>query len=231
MNQPHTPLTDKELESLDTFLADPVREDTTMDVATLEGFLVALAIGPETVLPSQWLPWVWDMHEGEAQAHFETLDEANGIVQLVMRFYNRVVQQFADDPQRFEPIYSRSAVWGAAEWCEGFLLGTQLTQRAWTALMAGHPDWFAPFMRLGTSEGLALIDKDDSAEHWMNAVAPAVVRLHDFWLERRQQTPAGAPPRESVIRSSPKVGRNAPCPCGSGKKYKKCCGAGEPTLH
>jgi SEC-C motif-containing protein len=26
-------------------------------------------------------------------------------------------------------------------------------------------------------------------------------------------------------RSQPKVGRNDPCPCGSGKKYKKCCGA------
>ena len=25
-------------------------------------------------------------------------------------------------------------------------------------------------------------------------------------------------------RAPPKVGRNAPCPCGSGKKYKKCCG-------
>jgi uncharacterized protein len=147
------------------------------------------------------------------------------------RFYNQMVQQFTDDPQGFEPIYWRSAVWGAAEWCEGFLLGTQLTRKAWTALMVGHPDWFAPFMRLGTSEGLALIDKDDSADHWMNAVAPAVVRLHDFWRERRRQTPGGAPPREPVIRSSPKIGRNAPCPCGSGKKYKKCCGAGEPTLH
>ncbi len=27
-----------------------------------------------------------------------------------------------------------------------------------------------------------------------------------------------------VVRSSPKVGRNEPCPCGSGKKYKQCCG-------
>ena len=26
------------------------------------------------------------------------------------------------------------------------------------------------------------------------------------------------------VRSAPKIGRNAPCPCGSGKKYKKCCG-------
>jgi len=28
-----------------------------------------------------------------------------------------------------------------------------------------------------------------------------------------------------VVRAGPKVGRNDPCPCGSGKKYKKCCGA------
>jgi SEC-C motif-containing protein len=29
---------------------------------------------------------------------------------------------------------------------------------------------------------------------------------------------------QTVVRSSPKVGRNDPCPCGSGKKYKHCCG-------
>ena len=29
-----------------------------------------------------------------------------------------------------------------------------------------------------------------------------------------------------VVRDAPKVGRNDPCPCGSGKKYKICCGAG-----
>jgi preprotein translocase subunit SecA len=30
---------------------------------------------------------------------------------------------------------------------------------------------------------------------------------------------------KTVTRDQPKVGRNEPCPCGSGKKYKKCCGA------
>jgi preprotein translocase subunit SecA len=34
----------------------------------------------------------------------------------------------------------------------------------------------------------------------------------------------GAPARPQVIRKDRKVGRNDPCPCGSGKKYKKCCG-------
>jgi SEC-C motif-containing protein len=35
----------------------------------------------------------------------------------------------------------------------------------------------------------------------------------------------GFPARDTYVRDAPKVGRNDPCPCGSGKKYKKCCGA------
>lgn len=31
-------------------------------------------------------------------------------------------------------------------------------------------------------------------------------------------------PRAPTVRETPKVGRNEPCPCGSGKKFKKCCG-------
>jgi len=33
-----------------------------------------------------------------------------------------------------------------------------------------------------------------------------------------------APQQATALRQGPKVGRNDPCPCGSGKKYKKCCG-------
>ena len=32
------------------------------------------------------------------------------------------------------------------------------------------------------------------------------------------------PPLEPIIRDAPKIGRNDPCPCGSGLKHKKCCG-------
>jgi hypothetical protein len=45
-----------------------------------------------------------------------------------------------------------------------------------------------------------------------------------------RRAPASSSLAESAatvpVRSEPKVGRNAPCPCGSGKKYKKCCGVG-----
>ena len=32
-----------------------------------------------------------------------------------------------------------------------------------------------------------------------------------------------APTQEQLHRDPPRVGRNEPCPCGSGKKFKKCC--------
>ncbi|MDB3958414.1 SEC-C metal-binding domain-containing protein, partial [Opitutales bacterium] len=38
--------------------------------------------------------------------------------------------------------------------------------------------------------------------------------------------PSAPPVATPVVRDAPKVGRNDPCPCGSGKKYKKCCGIG-----
>ncbi len=37
----------------------------------------------------------------------------------------------------------------------------------------------------------------------------------------------GAAKVKTIVRTVPKVGRNDPCPCGSGKKYKKCHGANE----
>jgi SEC-C motif-containing protein len=41
------------------------------------------------------------------------------------------------------------------------------------------------------------------------------------WVYAGQVAPKG----QTVRREEPKVGRNDPCPCGSGKKFKKCCGA------
>ena len=53
--------------------------------------------------------------------------------------------------------------------------------------------------------------------------AAAQKRLH----EQHGGSPADAPVvQQTVTREGPKVGRNDPCPCGSGKKYKKCHGTG-----
>ena len=45
--------------------------------------------------------------------------------------------------------------------------------------------------------------------------------------ELRAEGGANVPKVETVVHEGPRIGRNDPCPCGSGKKYKKCCGAGK----
>ncbi len=64
-------LTLAEFNELDYFLADVANEDTSMDAATLDGFLTAIAISPQMVRPSEWLPWVWDSEDGQAEPGFE----------------------------------------------------------------------------------------------------------------------------------------------------------------
>ena len=74
----------------------------------------------------------------------------------------------------------------------------------------------------------------DSVQEEMST---ALEELHEEWLQTPRQTLEGKKPSELLAggrllpqkvetfrRESPKVGRNDPCPCGSGKKHKKCCG-------
>ena len=44
------------------------------------------------------------------------------------------------------------------------------------------------------------------------------------WQPSQPQAQQGAAAVKTLVRNNPKVGRNEPCPCGSGKKHKKCCG-------
>lgn len=230
-------LTADELDALGDFLNQPDLEEHSMDLSMLEGYLTAIIIGPRVVMPSKWLPWVWDANEGVAEAAFSDLDQANRIMGLLMRFLNGIVHTFMTEPADFEPMYWRGAQWGAAEWCEGFLLGTQFDKEAWAALWVMQPTWVTPFLRLGTETGLSVTMKERDAEQWMQAVAPTLVKIHAFWLARRKAGPAGIVEEDFGFgrqhppagRVTPKVGRNDPCPCGSGKKFKKCCGAGGET--
>jgi preprotein translocase subunit SecA len=60
----------------------------------------------------------------------------------------------------------------------------------------------------------------------MDDIEEAFQRRKKRELEQARMAGAGErQPVQQVVRGSAKVGRNDPCPCGSGKKYKKCCGA------
>jgi preprotein translocase subunit SecA len=49
-------------------------------------------------------------------------------------------------------------------------------------------------------------------------------KRQQMMLNQQQAAASGGTGNSQVKRETPKVGRNDPCPCGSGKKYKKCCG-------
>jgi len=236
-------LSDAEIDELDNFLSGEALKETSMGVSTLEGFMTTIAIGPRFVAPSEWIPWVWDMYEAEAEVEFESEEQASRIMSLVMRHYNAVIHAFMTDPASFEPIFWRGDHWGAAEWCEGFVLGMQFNDEEWGLLAVGQPTWFTPFLRLGTEDGVKITAKAGDAKKWMDEIEPSLMRIYAYWSEiRGSELPGpidddvdlgGQTGVVQVVRDGPKIGRNDPCPCGSGRKFKKCCGAdGAPrTLH
>lgn len=67
-------------------------EGMTLD--TLDGFLHAIAIGPEFIHPHQWLPKVWGTADGETPA-MPSVEVFNRVLQLLMRHYNGIVSGYA----------------------------------------------------------------------------------------------------------------------------------------
>ena len=233
-NHSNTPLTDEELEFLDSFLLDRFDDETEvlgMDegvlcVSELDGLLTAIVCGPTTVMPSRWLPAVW----GEFPPVFDDLEDANRIMSLFMRHMNGIAIHLIEEPETFEPMFLEREWHGKTvlvvdEWCEGFMRGVALSINARDAggsIIKSHLASILAFCEAGGwtghgSEDFAEIEKRQLA------IAPSVRAIHAYWLARRQPDTLAEGPRNPFRHSEPQVGRNDPCPCGSGKKYKHCC--------
>ena len=86
------PLTDEEIEELDQFLLDAEGLEESMDISTLDGFLTAIVCGPKTIMPSEWLRWVWDMESGKDAPKFKDQAQAQRILGLLMRHMNDIAR-------------------------------------------------------------------------------------------------------------------------------------------
>ena len=175
------PLSESELEDLDEFLLEEGILDERMDLSTLDGFLTAFAICPCEFGEDEWLPWVWDMEDGKAQPKFSSEAEVSYIFSLLTRHYNSIVETFNTNPAAFDPIFWRGEVWGASEWCEGFIKGCGHVGHARHHLTGPHPAWFEGLASYRTLD--ACIGREHAKE-WMNAVTPAVLGLHASWKEQ-----------------------------------------------
>jgi uncharacterized protein len=231
----NAPLTDAELEELEQFLMSDATPEECMDIAMMDGFFTALLIAPNTAMPSQWLPVLWGETE-EDEMHWDYTEQMQRILDLVMRHYNERALDLKEGIDEYEPlIYEREhegeTIPILDEWCSGFIQAMELDPEGWQPLMEAAPNeasgLLTPMLLYGTEEGWKEL-KDNPAladrhQDFADAIGPCVIGIRDYWLPQRKAA-------STFRRETEKVGRNDPCPCGSGKKYKKCCGSGE-KLH
>ncbi|MGK5027311.1 UPF0149 family protein [Janthinobacterium sp. RB2R34] len=214
-----SPLSDDEYAELAILLARPELEGRAMDVSMLEGLITAVALSPNQLAGAAWLPWVWDKAAGSTASSLAPGDTERAQA-LAQRHFDYMVEWLAKDPDSFEPIYECGPEWSVQGWCSGFLRGTALDKPQWAALAVSHPEYLAPFRHLAIATEL----DDEAAEAAMDGVIPSVIAINAAWARQRHlKSQAHSQAGSTVLREVPKTGRNDPCHCGSGKKYKKCC--------
>ena len=236
------PLSDREIEELDDLLAAVPEAFDPLNVVMLDGFLVGAALQPEPVPLEAVLPYVFD---AEARAEATPADPAvrQRVADLVARQYGYLAAclaaregfdpiVFSVEDEQGRPVEGKGGIVALAPWAAGFmnaihtfpqLLDTHGEDSALAESLVGvlrhlpvDPDEPAAEARRFAEDkrrverDMPLADLDDAIEHLIECVLDAAD------ISR---------PRKPLARETPKVGRNDPCPCGSGRKYKQCHGA------
>lgn len=188
-----------------------------MSLSMLDGFVAAITVGPDLVRPSEWMPLVW----GAEAPVFESQVEAQAVLNALMHFYNDIVGSIHD--RSFAPVFDTDAnsKTDATCWCLGFLKGMDPRHEQWRRFIDSNNGYFllpvyAHIPEL--TEGAVGPDDLDGFDPHVD-IPFMVMRLYDHWRARRR--PGGT--AVSGFSSGVKAGRNAPCPCGSGRKFKRCC--------
>lgn len=229
MRDLNTPLDDAELDRLDRFLLDRIDKDAdtegkdegVLDVSELDGMFTAVVSGPVSVLPSQWLPAVW----GDFEPLWKNKQEFEAVFSLMVRHMNDIVFALLDGTREFEPLFLERKVKGKTytivdEWCEGYCRGMALAAEQWNAGGMDMAILLAPILAFTSETEWRAHDLANDREivNVRNAIAPNAREIHAYWQKLRAAQDA-----TSVLQNRARVGRNDPCPCGSGKKFKKCC--------
>ncbi len=197
-----------------------------VDSAHAHGFFSALVAGP-MVMPINWL-------QRFLSPEHESIDKLNSSAQRVMNAYNEIADRLLRERERFGEMtleIARRDTRGIAliEWQRGFLDAMDLSPDEWRTFLSRLP-------RNDILQPLALISQcaeEPSKRDWLadmdlrenlgRSLGVMTVRLWEGYREQpfKEVTLDHATER----RQAPKVSRNGPCPCGSGQKYKRCCGS------
>lgn len=228
----HQPLTDAELDRLGEFLERRERNGA-MNIEELDGFFAALIAGPELVPPSQYLPEVFGEDLGES-GPFRSLDEANEILGLLLRHWNAIAGTL-DSGDVHVPIIleDERGILVGNDWANGFMWGMEFFPSAAGELLDDEQagGCILPMLMLHQEH-----DEDpemrpepissEKREEIIIAMAAGLSGAYEYFRPHRQRLARSV---GETPKKSPKIGRNDACPCGSGRKYKRCCGGA--TIH
>ena len=219
-------LSDAEYDRLEAILRGLPGENV-MNLEEMDGFFAALICGPVTVPPSAHLDEIW----GGGPGPFATEAEFREFLNLAMCHWNLIARSLASSDLVFIPrlvIEGDEAIPRGNRWARGFLRGVGLCREAWDEIFEDE-DRFAillPVLALAREN-----DPDLELRSWKTPPGPelrkevlaglsvATQSLWDYFRSGSSRTSV----RDPATRS--KIGRNDPCYCGSGKKYKRCCGS------
>jgi len=194
----------------------------------LDGYLTGIVVSPDLLLPSRWLRRIW----GENGPTFDSLDQMQTVIAAVMDHHNAIIaaldagfkQIEAKRNADYRPLYL--AVSGTPNhdvvrtWVRGFGKAMALAPGHWSSL--AEDERLQPLL-MPLVGFVDVADPDfepaDDIDELLDEAATAIPRAAIILRKIAQFSTA---PRR--LRS--KFGRNDPCRCGSGLKYKRCCGAG-----
>lgn len=201
---------------LDEILGDlPVEEP--MLLSELDGYLTAIAVCRDLIAPDEWLPPLWGGIEGEA-APFEDPIDSRLFADMVIARHAEILREL--DRGKPKPLFdiderTGEVLWEG--WIDGFAMALDLYE---DSFVYDDPELAAALSQLQVLADIAA-EASNLTSMEINALAdeaPSAIVNH---LMRMR---AGSAIHTSAPEVLPKAGRNDPCPCGSGKKHKRCCG-------
>lgn len=229
--------TQAQIDTLTALLGDVDVMPDAMCVSELDGYVAGLMLCPEMISPSKWLPEVWGL---DAAPEFRRQKHAEDVISAVMQHYNRVAECLASgqDPYSILLEYGHRgeiAFWQF--WIAGFEQAMRLNPEAWNAYLdCGDRQAETGFAILASLIDIETLESDlpEKKQAEMAQAAPELIPMAvtamNAWLKQQTVFPGARPDglplaanSNAMPAQSRKTGRNDPCPCGSGKKFKKCC--------
>lgn len=232
------PFTDAELAELEQLTFSEQYPENGMTIEAIDGLMCALALAAARVDPSDFLPLIF----GGELPNFTDKAVGEKFFHLVLRRWIDINNQYwGDSEYLYTPILMDAgdgddwtadmqqqleATYGAG-WAEGFSAGVEFLAADFEKAgdsNEGIEDLLLAIFSLGHGKDLRSENPDESVLSYDQR--KAIVESLTVQLQTASEYFAEHPSswRKQPIRVE-KIGRNDPCPCGSGKKYKKCCGA------